>query len=212
MRKPYQSPGRMRNSSYCIAPVGDWTHDLPHTVASNMVNVSHALNHSATEAIHLYLGVINVFSRIHFGQSRTLLRTYLPTSNSMTFHDQTFQAWNPNYQIPWLSRFSRTGTNADIEWCRYTKVSHMLSPTFIQSTKFLLFMKIIATARNTSSSPQDNSVPCRPFSSHAARIVKASSDRVDSGPPRIRTAGSRQDVSYIPGQTSHDTWVSRWSM
>ena len=25
------------------------------------------------------------------------------------FHD--FQAWNPNYQIPWLSRFSRTGTN-----------------------------------------------------------------------------------------------------
>ena len=26
----------------CIAPVGDWTHDLPHTVASNMVKVSHA--------------------------------------------------------------------------------------------------------------------------------------------------------------------------
>ena len=34
-----------------IAPVGDWTHDLPHTVASNMVKVSHALNHSATEAV-----------------------------------------------------------------------------------------------------------------------------------------------------------------
>ena len=33
-----------------IAPVGDWTHDLPHTVASNTVNVSHALNHSATAA------------------------------------------------------------------------------------------------------------------------------------------------------------------
>ena len=49
MRKPYQSPGRMKNSSYYIAPVGDWTHDLPHTVASNMVKVSHALNHSATE-------------------------------------------------------------------------------------------------------------------------------------------------------------------
>ena len=41
----------MKNSSYYIAPVGDWTHDLPHTVASNMVKVSHALNHSATEAI-----------------------------------------------------------------------------------------------------------------------------------------------------------------
>ena len=40
----------MKNSSYYIAPVGDWTHDLPHTVASNMVKVSHALNHSATEA------------------------------------------------------------------------------------------------------------------------------------------------------------------
>ena len=51
MRKPYQSPGRMKNSSYYIAPVGDWTHDLPHSVASNMVKVSHALNHSATEAV-----------------------------------------------------------------------------------------------------------------------------------------------------------------
>ena len=39
--------GRMKNSSYYIAPVGDRTHDLPHTVASNMVKVSHALNHSA---------------------------------------------------------------------------------------------------------------------------------------------------------------------
>ena len=38
----------MENSPYYIAPVGDWTHDLPHTVASNMVKVSHALNHSAT--------------------------------------------------------------------------------------------------------------------------------------------------------------------
>ena len=50
MRKPYQSPGRMKNSSYYIAPVGDRTHDLPNTVDSNIVKVSHALNHSATEA------------------------------------------------------------------------------------------------------------------------------------------------------------------
>ena len=42
MRKPYQSPGRMKFFSYYIAPVGDWTHDLPHTVASNMVKVSHS--------------------------------------------------------------------------------------------------------------------------------------------------------------------------
>ena len=34
---------------YC--PIGDRTHDLPHTVASNMVNVSHALTHSATAAV-----------------------------------------------------------------------------------------------------------------------------------------------------------------
>ena len=41
----------MKNSSYYIAPVGDCTHDLPHTLGSNMVKVSHALNHSATEAL-----------------------------------------------------------------------------------------------------------------------------------------------------------------
>ena len=41
MRKPYQSPGSDENSSYYIAPVGDRTHDLPHTVASNMDKVSH---------------------------------------------------------------------------------------------------------------------------------------------------------------------------
>ena len=40
----------MKNPSYYIAPVGDLTHDIPHTVASNMVKSSHALNHSATEA------------------------------------------------------------------------------------------------------------------------------------------------------------------
>ena len=44
--KPCQSPGRMKNSSYYIAPVGVRTHDLPHTVASNMGKVSHALTHS----------------------------------------------------------------------------------------------------------------------------------------------------------------------
>ena len=43
--------GLMKNSSYYIAPIGDRTQDLPHTVASNMVKVSHALNHSATAAV-----------------------------------------------------------------------------------------------------------------------------------------------------------------
>ena len=36
-------PGRMKNSSHYIAPVGVRTHDLPHTAASNMVKVSYAL-------------------------------------------------------------------------------------------------------------------------------------------------------------------------
>ena len=49
--KPCQSPGRMKNSSYYIAPVGVQTHDLPHTVASNMGKVSYALTHSATAAV-----------------------------------------------------------------------------------------------------------------------------------------------------------------
>ena len=38
MRKPFQSPVRMKNSPYYIAPVEDRTHDLRHTVASNMGN------------------------------------------------------------------------------------------------------------------------------------------------------------------------------
>ena len=53
MRKPFQSPGRMKKSSYYmyIATVGVRTHDLPHAVASNMVKMSHAINHSATTAV-----------------------------------------------------------------------------------------------------------------------------------------------------------------
>ena len=42
---------RMKNSSFYNVPVGDRTHDLPHTVASNMVKVSHSLNHSAPAAV-----------------------------------------------------------------------------------------------------------------------------------------------------------------
>ena len=49
--KPCQSPRRMKNSSYYIAPVGVRTHDLPHTIASNMGKVSHALTYSATAAV-----------------------------------------------------------------------------------------------------------------------------------------------------------------
>ena len=79
MRKPYQSPGSDEELILLyIAPVGDRTHDLPHTVASNMVKVSHALNHSATEAVDRMLESFH-FSRgpsmygIHYQQSVYML-------------------------------------------------------------------------------------------------------------------------------------------
>ena len=50
----------MKNSSYYIAPVGVRTHDLPHTVASNMGKVSHALTHSAY-LCKLCLSPVNIF-------------------------------------------------------------------------------------------------------------------------------------------------------
>ena len=54
MRKPYQSPDRMKNSSYYyISPVGDRTHNLPHTVTLNMVNMFHGLNQPATAVISI---------------------------------------------------------------------------------------------------------------------------------------------------------------
>ena len=51
MRKLYQSPGQDEKLILLYCPGRGLTHDLPHTVASNMVNGSHALNHSATEAV-----------------------------------------------------------------------------------------------------------------------------------------------------------------
>ena len=68
MRKPYQSPGRMKNSSYYIALAGDRTHDLPHTVASNMVKVSHTLNHSATATVC----IVCVFLRMLYFMRRLM--------------------------------------------------------------------------------------------------------------------------------------------
>ena len=54
----------MKNSSYYIAPVGDRTHDLPHTVASNMVKVSHKMA-ADKETIGL--------SRVHMYESKCIL-------------------------------------------------------------------------------------------------------------------------------------------
>ena len=78
VNQPWQSPGRLKNLSYYIAPVGDRTHDLPHchTVASNMVNVSHALNHSATAAVKSMLVVVaasELLRRTNLGADTTLV-------------------------------------------------------------------------------------------------------------------------------------------
>ena len=51
----------MKNSSYYIAPIRDRTHDLPHTIASNMVKVSHALTHSAMAAVNEKVGQHKLF-------------------------------------------------------------------------------------------------------------------------------------------------------
>ena len=57
--KRCQSPGRMKNSSYYIAPVGLRTHDRPHTVASNMTKS------------HFYVGSMYDDIRLHVARSYT---------------------------------------------------------------------------------------------------------------------------------------------
>ena len=58
MRKTLESPGRMKNSSYYISPAGDRTHDLPQTIASNIVKGPTALTASVAvrgESVHEYV-------------------------------------------------------------------------------------------------------------------------------------------------------------
>ena len=83
MRKPYQSPGRMKNSSYYNVPVGDWTHDLPQTVASHMVKLSHALNHSATEAVEWWFTMMQSVLCI-YGSTNEGIVTYGSFPSSIT--------------------------------------------------------------------------------------------------------------------------------
>ena len=66
MRKPYQSHGSDEKLILLYCPGRDRTHDLPHTVASNMVKVSHALNHSATEAVYRILSVYTLLKVVSY--------------------------------------------------------------------------------------------------------------------------------------------------
>ena len=79
---------------YYIAPVGDRTHDLPHTVASNMIKVSHALNHSATAAdkVHGYFAVICLYAFL----------LVLPLCSGYML--KVFLA--PSYAVPWCMRMA----------------------------------------------------------------------------------------------------------
>ena len=51
MRKPYQSPGQDEKLILLYCPGRGLNSRPPAHLASNMVKVSHALNHSATEAV-----------------------------------------------------------------------------------------------------------------------------------------------------------------
>ena len=51
MRKPYQSPGSDEKLILLYCPGRDKTHDLLHTVTSNMVKVSPAVNQTDTAAV-----------------------------------------------------------------------------------------------------------------------------------------------------------------
>ena len=70
----------MKNSSYYIVPVGVRTHDLPHTLASNMGKVSHALTHSAvTTVTTVVTGWVNAIFN--------LMQSYLLNTNTFLHRD-----------------------------------------------------------------------------------------------------------------------------
>ena len=118
---------RMKNSPYYIAPVGDWTHDLPHTVASNMAKVSHDLNHSATEAV--------------FGHFRRSPVT------SLLFTNTTGQKW---------PQTTTTGTTAQRHTTKRTdqqkQTTHSAQNTFLTWLNFFSQISKWRPAISTSSS------------------------------------------------------------
>ena len=69
----------MKNSSYYIAPAGDRTHDLPHTVASNTGKVSHALTHSVHYPLNNVAGSLS--GKPTFVQCNTTVWGLLATEN-----------------------------------------------------------------------------------------------------------------------------------
>ena len=84
MRKSFQSPDRIKkNSSYCIAPAGNRTHDLPHTVASNTVKVSHTLNHSATVAVQSHVCTTSSECDLHLKQVIEILQVFSKSQHNV---------------------------------------------------------------------------------------------------------------------------------
>ena len=141
--KPYQSPGRMTHSSYYIAPVGDRTHDLPHTVASNMVNVSQSPNHSATAAV-LCANYIDRAGNIRFVYAHTFLTFRSNWSRDIT---HPINGLDSSCK-PHVTRAYQSVVWKILEWKHF---SHVISSTGITVWTFLRAGKLYITDRRGPS-------------------------------------------------------------
>ena len=90
----------MKNSSYYNAPVGVRTHDLPHTLASNMGKVSHALTHSATALVSALIRPA--------GESTSTLVNCQQRGGLLSVHGNMLQIYNA------LELMFRQSTNSTI--------------------------------------------------------------------------------------------------
>ena len=150
MRKPYQSPGQDEKLILLYCPVGDWTHDLPHTVASNMVKVSHALNHSATEASSFFYRSLDVIiillscswrhhhsSVVHLTSSSFFSRSVDVIIILLSFSWRHHRAW-PGTTTQWAearhARICQGRSAAKVWWGKYPHpvcVSHLFVLTVL---------------------------------------------------------------------------------
>ena len=95
----------MNNSSYYIAPVGVRTHGLPHTVASNMVKVSHASSHSAAAYLQAHERSTSMLCwplsalHIHHRCSMKMETMNVATSKSTLKHKLQVTIYECNYLI-----------------------------------------------------------------------------------------------------------------
>ena len=97
-----------------IPPVGDWTHDLPHTVALNMVKVSHALNHSATHSNNINF-LTSPWRLFHVSGSPWKLPISSPCGR---------ECWRPSVHSSWYLSWWYPCISISV----FLSVSHLLPP------------------------------------------------------------------------------------